>query len=47
MKKYLIEKLKALHQLFVNSRFMVIVGKKGYGHSYSWKDRHLFFERNK
>ena len=32
---------------FVSSRFMVTVGKKGYGHSYSWKDRHLFFERNK
>jgi len=47
MKKYLIEKLKALRQLFVSSKFMVTVGKKGHGHSYSWKDRHLFFERNK
>lgn len=47
MKKYLIEKLKALRQLFVSSRFMVTVSEKGYGHSYSWKDRHSFFERNK
>lgn len=45
--KTLIEKLKALRLYFVSSRFMINVGKKGYGHSYSWKDRHLFFDRNK
>ena len=47
MKKYLIKHINVLLQLFVSSRFVVAVGKKGYGHSYSWKDRHLFFERNK
>ncbi len=47
MKKYLIGKLKVLRQLFVSSSFIITVGKKGYAHSYSWKDRYLFFERNK
>jgi len=46
MKKYLIEKLKALRQLFVSSRFIVTVSKKGYGNSYSMKDAHLFKRRD-
>lgn len=47
MKKYLIEKLDALRDVFISNMFIVAVGKKGYGHSYNWKDRHLFFQRNK
>jgi hypothetical protein len=46
MKKHFIEKLKPLRNLFLSRRYLVVLGKKGYGRSYSWKDRCLFFERN-
>jgi hypothetical protein len=39
-----IKKRKALRQLFVKRRLLVIMGKEGYGHSYNWENRHLFFE---
>jgi hypothetical protein len=50
MKEKIIKKLKSFIQLVVSDTFftnIVTLGKEGYGNSYSWKDRHLFFERNK
>jgi len=46
MRKYFIEKLKSLRQLFVSGRFMIAYGKKGFGNSYGWHNRHLVKHRD-
>lgn len=46
MKKYIQNKIIAILKLFSSKNIMIIMGEKGYGHSYGWKDRNLFFKKN-